>query len=337
VSFRLTGLSTTTLYNVSITALNISGSESACSVVGSAVARSSFAVPTGSVNFGNVSVGSFADQVLTVSNTGGSTVAGTVSAPAPFRIVSGSPFNLVGLGATQAVTVRFTPTTTATASANVSFAADGDTISRIVTGIGVGLDPIPPTITITSQLPGSTYSASLTLWGTAADNVGVTQVTWTNSRGGSGIASGTTSWTASGIVLQLGTNVLTVAAQNAAGNVTTAGVTVARMALMFTDDPLAAGSTLIKAVHITELRAVIDSLRATGGLAAFPWTDPVLTPGSTPVNGVHLAELRTAVSQAYQAAGLTPPTYTDPMDAPGVTVIRAVHLSEVRAAVSALP
>jgi hypothetical protein len=199
------------------------------------------------------------------------------------------------------------------------------------------LDPIPPTITITSQLPGSTYSASLTLWGTAADNVGVTQVTWTNSRGGSGIASGTTSWTASGIVLQLGTNVLTVAAQNAAGNVTTAGVTVARMALMFTDDPLAAGSTLIKAVHITELRAVIDSLRATGGLAAFPWTDPVLTPGSTPVNGVHLAELRTAVSQAYQAAGLTPPTYTDPMDAPGVTVIRAVHLSEVRAAVSALP
>src|SRR5438874_9178677 len=34
--------------------------------------------------------------------------------------------NLVGLGATQAVTVRFTPTTSATASVNVSFAAGGD-------------------------------------------------------------------------------------------------------------------------------------------------------------------------------------------------------------------
>jgi Big-like domain-containing protein len=338
VTFGLTGLSTGTLYTVSVTAVDMSGNESPCSFPASAVARSSFAVsPTGSVNFGNVSVGSFADQVFTVSNTGGGTVAGTVTAPAPFRIVSGSPFNLVGSGATQAVTVRFTPTAPATATANVSFAADGDTISRIVNGIGIALDQIPPTVAITSQIPGSTYSTSLTLRGTASDNVGVRQVTWTNSRGGSGTASGTTSWTANGIALQLGTNVLTVTAQDAAGNVATASVTIARTALTFTDDPLAAGSTLIKAVHVMELRAVIDSLRAARGLATFAWTDPVLAPGSTPVKVDHLAELRTALSQAYQAAGRTPPTYTDPAAVAGVSVIRAVHLSEIRAAIRALP
>jgi hypothetical protein len=43
-------------------------------------------------------------------------------------------------------------------------------------------------------------------------------VTWTNSRGGSGTATGTTSWSASGIALQSGSNVITVTARDAAGN-----------------------------------------------------------------------------------------------------------------------
>ena len=73
-----------------------------------------------------------------------------------------------------------------------------------------------PTVAITSPTSNPTYttsSSSLTLGGAASDNVGVTQVTWANSLGGSGTASGTTSWTASGIALQIGTNVLTVTAK----------------------------------------------------------------------------------------------------------------------------
>jgi hypothetical protein len=62
--------------------------------------------------------------------------------------------------------------------------------------------------------------------GTASDNVGVTQVTWTNSRGGSGTATGTTSWSATGIALQSGTNVLTVTARDAANNAASATLTV---------------------------------------------------------------------------------------------------------------
>jgi hypothetical protein len=231
ITVRLTGLTTGTLYYASITAVATTGAESTCSTPANAVARLDFAVsPTGTMNFGSVTLGSSADQTFTVSNlepaTAGGTVSGTASAPAPFSIVSGSPFTL-GVGASQAVTVRFSPTMSATATANLTFAADRDTISTIVTGSGT--DTTPPTVAITSPTSSSTYttgSSPLTLGGTAADNVGVTQVTWANSRGGSGTASGTTSWTAGGIVLQLGTNVLTVTARDAAGNTATASVTV---------------------------------------------------------------------------------------------------------------
>src|SRR5207247_6764022 len=100
--------------------------------------------------------------------------------------------------------------------------AAGNTATASVTVSGV--DAMPPTVTITSPTSSSTYSTSsspLTLGGTASDNNAVTQVTWVNSRGGSGTASGTTSWTASGIPIQPGTNVLTVTARDAAGNNTT--------------------------------------------------------------------------------------------------------------------
>ena len=433
VSVRFTGLSPTLLYNVAVTAVDTSGTQSACSTPASAVARIAFAAsPTGTVNFGSVSVGSFKDQVFTVSNTVGGTVSGTVSTSAPFSIVSGGTLNLVGLGATQAVTVRFTPTTSATASVNVSFAAGGDISTRLVTGTGAGGDTTLPTIAITTPTASSTYStptSSLALGGTASDNVGVTQVTWANSRGGSGTATGTTSWTASGIVLQSGANVLTVTAKDAVGNTRTASMTVTLDASLptvaittptagstystptsslalggtasdnvgvtqvtwansrggsgtasgttswtatgialqaganvltvtakdaagnttkaaltvtlvdpftFTDDPLVARNTPIKTVHVTQVRAAINSVRVARGLTAFAWTDPTLTPGSTPVKVVHLTELRTALNQAYQAAGRTAPTYTDPTVVARLTVMKASHLSELRAAVLAL-
>src|SRR5438034_11252978 len=106
--------------------------------------------------------------------------------------------------------------------------------------------------------------------------------------------------------------------------------------LTFTDDPVAAQSTLIKAVHIMELGAAIDSVRVARGLATFAWSDSTLTPGSTLVKAVFLIELRTALSQAYQAAGRTSPTYTDPTVGAGLAVIKAIHLNELRAAVRAL-
>jgi hypothetical protein len=237
VSLRLSGLVTGTTYSVAVTAIDTSGNESACSAAASAAARASFDVsPSGAVNFGSVSLGSSADRTFTVSNTSAGTLSGTAAVTLPFTVVSGSPFTL-SAGATQAVTVRFTPATTTTVSATVSFVASGETVSRVVTGAGTtggsgggtGSDTVRPSIAITVPTSGGAYttsSASVTLQGTASDNVGVTRVSWTNSSGGAGTATGTTSWTASGIALQPGSNVLTVTAFDAAGNTGAATLTV---------------------------------------------------------------------------------------------------------------
>ncbi len=84
-------------------------------------------------------------------------------------------------------------------------------------------------MTITSPTSDPTYTTgvgTINIAGTATDNTGVTSVTWSNDRGGSGSATGTTSWSASGIVLQTGVNVLTVTASDAAGNSGTDTLTV---------------------------------------------------------------------------------------------------------------
>ena len=62
---------------------------------------------------------------------------------------------------------------------------------------------------------------------TIMNNVGVTTVTWSNSRGGSGTASGTIDWTVSDLPLQCGDdNTITVTAKDAAGNTGTDTLTV---------------------------------------------------------------------------------------------------------------
>jgi hypothetical protein len=58
-------------------------------------------------------------------------------------------------------------------------------------------DSVAPTATITSPVNAANYEATstpLSLGGTSNDNVGVTQVTWSNDRGGSGVATGTAVW-----------------------------------------------------------------------------------------------------------------------------------------------
>ena len=103
----------------------------------------------------------------------------------------------------------------------------------------------------------------------------------------------------------------------------------------FTDQPLAAG-VVIKAVHVAELRTMINDVRAEGGLSAFTFSDATLVAQSTPVRAVHVTELRTALAQAYSAAGQAAPTYSDPVLTAGVTVAKATHISELRTAVQML-
>ena len=103
----------------------------------------------------------------------------------------------------------------------------------------------------------------------------------------------------------------------------------------FTDDVLTADSSLIRAVHITELRTRIDALRRRFALTAYPWADPAVTPATTLVRMQHVADLRTALAAVYTAAHQPLPNYTDPTLGAG-TNLKAAHIVELRTAVVAL-
>ena len=124
-----------------------------------------------------------------------------------------------------------------------------------------------------------------------------------------------------------------VRVSNGAGSVdsNTATITVT-----FTDSTLTAGSSVIRIVHVTELRARIDALRIARGLGVYAWIDPGLVARSTPVRAVHITDMRTALSQVYVAAGRMPPTFTDPVLTPAVTLVKRAHIDELRAAVLAI-
>jgi hypothetical protein len=117
-----------------------------------------------------------------------------------------------------------------------------------------------------------------------------------------------------------------VRAADAVGNLSAPGSIDVATAITFTDNPLTAGATVIKAQHITELRQAVDAVRAAANLAATTWTDSSLT--NVQVKAVHVQELRTNLDQALTALGLPTSSYTDSSLA-GV-LIKKVHVDELR-------
>lgn len=94
---------------------------------------------------------------------------------------------------------------------------------------------------------------------------------------------------------------------------------------IFTDASLAAG-TIIKAVHVTQLRTAVNAVRASAGLSAATFTDMDLTGAAA--KAVHAQELRTALDAARAALALDSLTYTDP--ALTAATIKRAHLIELR-------
>ena len=121
---------------------------------------------------------------------------------------------------------------------------------------------------------------------------------------------------------------------NTAGSVDS---NAAKIDISFTDDPLVARLSVVRAVHVVELRTRINAVRVAKGLAPQSWTDSSLTTESTLVRVQHIAELRTALTEAYVAASLTPPVYTvDPTLAAGLTTVKAAHIVQIRSALTAI-
>jgi hypothetical protein len=140
--------------------------------------------------------------------TGGSgTAAGTTSWSASIPLASGQ--NVITVTARDAAQNAATDTITVTYNAP---------------------DTTPPTATITSPTTATSYctaSSPVALAGTASDARGVTAVSWSKAAtGGLRNGGGHTSWSAS-IPLVPGGNLLTITAQDAAGNKGTDTITVA--------------------------------------------------------------------------------------------------------------
>jgi hypothetical protein len=146
------------------------------------------------------------------------------------RIISQPAHGSVGL---NNLVANYYPDSGFTGVDSFTFAAyDGAKNSGLGTGliaVGTVIDTMAPGIRITLPTSNPNYSttnALLTISGTATDNVAVVSVTWGNDRGGSGTATGTTSWTASGILLQNGVNVITVTARDVGNNAATDNLAV---------------------------------------------------------------------------------------------------------------
>jgi hypothetical protein len=96
--------------------------------------------------------------------------------------------------------------------------------------------------------------------------------------------------------------------------------------VLFTDDPLIAGSTIVKAAHVTELRTAVNAVRAAAGLGAATWTNGSLS--GAWIRAVDVTELRTNLGEAINILGLMTPNYTD-TTLVGVAVKKA-HFDELR-------
>jgi hypothetical protein len=127
----------------------------------------------------------------------------------------------------------------------------------------ITLDTTLPEITITSPTANDTYSTTISvvsIWGNASDATsGIASITWSNNKGGSGTASGTTSWSISNIGLLVDAeNIITVTATDNAGNSASDKITV-------TYSELTAAPTTTPTPTPTKLGALFGSVVDTEG------------------------------------------------------------------------
>jgi len=109
----------------------------------------------------------------------------------------------------------------------------------------------------------------------------------------------------------------------------------------FTDPVITANDTKIRAVHITELRTVINDELTRRGFAQQSWTDTTLSPNVTKIRKVHMEQMRTEVSRCkigdcsadsnYCPEDTTGAvTWSNPDIVENSTQLREVHITAMR-------
>ena len=248
-------------------------------------------------------------------------------------------------------TIHFTSTDgAATLPVDYTFTASDAGVHTFVNGLTMrtsglqsitAFDTIAPTVTVTQSITvGSASPKNVTATTVTPTQV---QISWsasssaaqyevfrTTSTAGAFASIGTTSGLSfnDNSVSANGVYVYKVRAIDAASQPSSLSAPDVATTMLFTEDPVLAGATVVKAVHVTQLRQAVNLLRTAAGLGAATFTDS--TP--TVVKAVHVAELRSALGPARVAFGLSNVTYTDPTLAAGA-VVKAAHVQELRAGV----
>jgi M6 family metalloprotease-like protein len=206
-------------------------------------------------------------------------------------------------------------------------------------------DVTAPTITITNPTSDPIYSTSsstLSMGGSASDNIGVTQVTWSNDRGGSGTCSGTTSWSASGITLYSGQNNILVTARDAANNTGIDTLTVTYTApagtLQFSSATYSVnengGSVLITVTRTGGSNGVVGVSYATSNGTATAGSDYTATSGAlswangdTSSKSFSVSIIDDAIYEANETVNLTlsNPTGGAALGSPGTAVLTVIE------------
>ena len=99
-------------------------------------------------------------------------------------------------------------------------------------------------------------------------------------------------------------------------------------AMLFTDDPIAAGATPIRRVHFNQLRDAVNLLRVRASLAPFDFDATFHQ--SNLIRAQHLLSLQAAASQARSALGMAAPQFDAFTNG---SVINAAHVRQTRDAV----
>jgi hypothetical protein len=102
-------------------------------------------------------------------------------------------------------------------------------------------------------------------------------------------------------------------------------------AVTFTDDPLMTFQTIAKAVHVTQLRSAVNSVRALASLAPVTFTDPSLA--LAPIRVLHIIELRTALAAARASLTLSPLSFAHPALQANMSPLTSTDIAELRAGV----
>lgn len=98
--------------------------------------------------------------------------------------------------------------------------------------------------------------------------------------------------------------------------------------IIFTDDPITPGSTLVKGIHLTQLRTAVNATRVLAQLGPATFTDsisPILQ-----IKKIHIDELRINLDAFRAALGWSLFLYIDPLITTASTTVKAAHFNELR-------